>query len=51
MTKPWDRLPREVVEFIHIFTIQVEQGPKNTNFKFGSALEWLLDPMTSRGPF
>lgn len=40
MTKHWDRLPCEAVEFIDIFTIQVEQGPKKTNFKFGTALEW-----------
>lgn len=39
MTKLWDRLPRGAVEFIDIFTIQVEQGLKKTNFRFGTALD------------
>lgn len=47
-----DRLPQEVVEslFIEISIIQMEQGLKKPNFRFGTALHWFLDPMTSRGP-
>lgn len=44
-------MPWEAVEFIDIFAIQVEQGPQKTNFRLGTSLDWLLDPMTSRGPF
>lgn len=53
MVERWDRLPWEAVEsfFFEISIIQVEQGLKKSNFRFGTALQWLLDLTTFRLKF
>lgn len=53
MVKLWGSLSWETVEYLCliIYKIQVEQGPKKPNFRFGIAFHRMLDQMTSRGPF